>query len=220
MEAYPDTDLTFCLSRVINETGLRSGLPLPQPSETISFRKLLQGNIVYTASSVVVRIEAFLKAGFFDPVLVPCEDHDMWLRIAGLRPDNLRCLKEVLTLYRRRPDQLTADWRTIASSWHRMMAKTRQTAEQDVRIAEPEAKSRMYGYFARLAHEKEEYSQGLRFLWLGFQSSPWTSLVRVRSWLLAAACLSGRLLPSTWHRRLEHVSIRWGRMLYSRRSSD
>jgi len=220
MEVHPDTDLTFSLSRVIDETGRTISLPLLQPAGVITFQELLRENIVWTSSSVVVRKEGFLKAGLFDPDLVPCEDYDMWLRMARLRPDNLRCVKEVLTLYRRRPDQLTMDWRTVSLSWHRMMVKIRQTADRDVRAAEPQAQSRMYAYFANLAHEKENFSQGLRFLWLGFKSAPWTSLVRVRSWFLAAACLSGGVLPLGWHRRLERVCTRWGRAIYSLIAQD
>jgi glycosyltransferase involved in cell wall biosynthesis len=215
LEEHPNADLTFSLSRMIDACGRDHGLPLPKLSGIVTFQELLRENLVRTSSSVVLRKEAILRAGFFDSHLVPCEDHDMWLRIAMLRPDNIWSVGDILTLYRRHPAQLTKDWRIVEQSWSRMIDGIRRTAAQELRTVEPEARSRMYHYFANLAHEDEEFSEGLRLLWLGLQSSPWTSLVRVRSWFLAAACVSGCLLPLSWHRELERVCTQWGRAIYS-----
>ena len=101
---------------MIDTSGRDRGLPFPKLWEMISVQDLLNENLVRTSSSVVLRKRALLEAGLFDPHLVSCEDHDMWLRIAMLRPNNIRSVREVLTLYRRRPSQLTADWRSVEPS--------------------------------------------------------------------------------------------------------
>jgi glycosyltransferase involved in cell wall biosynthesis len=219
MDLYPDVDLCFSLSRRIDESGRDCGLPPPQMAEVISFRNLLRENLIRTPSSVMARKDALQSAGSFDPSLVPCEDYEMWIRISRLRHNNIRCLGEILAMYRRRYSQLTRNWRSVELSWNRMIQKINLREGQAVREMLPQARSRMYIYFASLAYENQEFPEALRLLWIGFQSDYRTSLLNARNWALVAATLSGSILPGSMHKKLENLCMRWITALFWRLNS-
>ena len=220
LETRPQIDLTFSFSRTIDSSGRDYGLPLPRSAATVSFRSLLRENPIRTASSVLVRREALLRAGPFDPKLSGCEDHDMWLRIARRRPNNFCCLPEVLTLYRRRSNQLTANWRALEISWVRMFDKTRICANREVRDAEAQARSRIYSYFAAIAYEYRNFPEALRLLGSAVRFQPSTGLGGARNWILAIACLSGVLLPPRLHRFLESACLGLAKAAFSRFAAE
>ena len=219
MDSCPDIDLCFSLSRPVDESGQYHGLSPSKPAQVISFRDLLRENLIRTPSSVVVRKDALQSAGSFDPSLIPCEDYEMWIRVSRLRPDNIRCINKILTMYRRRPSQLTKNWRSVELSWNRMVEKIGLLDDQAIREAQPQAGSRMYIYFASLAYENEEFSEAFRLLRIGFQSNYRISLLNARNWALVVATLSGSLLPESMHRKLESLCMRWAKSIFWRPNS-
>lgn len=80
--------------------------------ERVSFDHLLEDNPLI-CSSVLVRREAFVRAGGFDedPVLVATEDYDLWLRIA--RHGAFAYLPEPMCCYRRHGVSLSANTRFL-----------------------------------------------------------------------------------------------------------
>jgi glycosyltransferase involved in cell wall biosynthesis len=98
-----------CADAWIRRDGRRgaaknAGKALPA---TLSFTDLLAGNPV-VCSTVVVRREAFERAGAFDedPALIATEDYDLWLRLARLGA--FRCESEPLAEYRVHANSLSA----------------------------------------------------------------------------------------------------------------
>jgi len=77
-------------------------------AEPISLRRMLMKNCIAT-SSVLVRREAVLATGGFDPdrTLVAVEDYDLWLRLLEHR-QRLARLPEPLVHYRRAASSLSA----------------------------------------------------------------------------------------------------------------
>ncbi len=132
----------------------------------------------------------------------------MWLRVARLRPGNVYCIPEPLTLYRRRPGQLTSDRALFRAGWLRVLEKMRRLAPEEVRRVEARASSHITHCFAVLAYEEGELGEAARLLWLSLREAPHRRLVRPSTWLLAAACLSRGLLPAGVHHRLEAWTTR------------
>ena len=207
LEAHPEIDLTFSLARILSASG-EITLTIPSHGGIVEFRDFLVENLARCSSTVVLRREALARAGPFDLNLDVCQDHDMWLRIARLRPGNVYGIPEPLTLYRRRQGQLTAQWRLVHADWQRVLEKMRRIAAEDVAASEAKASSQMYHYFAYLAYEQGEPREAFRLLRRSFRQSPTMCLKRTRSWLLAAACLSGMLLPDNVHCMLERWALR------------
>lgn len=112
----------FCSNMVIvNERGARLRVPrLRAVAE--GYPRLLEGNFVFT-STVVVKRECLERVGAFDPALVPCEDWDLWIRIARKYP--LMQIPEVLVTYERSAaDSLSSRYERWAAAHDAVMGKS------------------------------------------------------------------------------------------------
>jgi glycosyltransferase involved in cell wall biosynthesis len=205
---HPEADLTFSLSGTIEADGSIIGSPVAPHRGPVSFRDLLVENVVRNGSAAVVRAEALRRAGPFDAELVSCYDLDMWLRIARLRPGNIHCIPEVLAFYRRRPHQITADWRRMQEGWGQVMAKMERLAPDDVRATRSAHLGNLYRYLAYLAYENRDYSTAIGLLAKGYRASAATFCLDSRNLLLAAAIISGWLLPENAHDKLQRFARR------------
>jgi len=215
MVAHPETHLTFSLCRAIDPSGSDYGLPFPGTREIITSEDFLGGNIVRTTSSVVARKDALIEAGLFDPRFSPCEDYELWIRLSRLRPANIRCIPEVLAVYRRRSGQLTADWRSVERAWTRIIDQMCKGPDAAARNAEPQARSRMCACLAVFAYQNREFREALRLLWLAFRFHPQEAVPDCRNWLVAAACASGEILPGRLHRKLERLCVQCARSVFA-----
>jgi glycosyltransferase involved in cell wall biosynthesis len=205
-ERHPDIDMTFSLSSTIDEHG-RTLDPPPIPrGGPVSLRALLVENVIRNGSSAVLRRDALDRGGLFDADLTRCYDLDLWLRIALLRPNNIHCIPEVLTQYRRRPRQLSSDWRRMRAGWDEVMAKTRIAAPELVGATERQREVNNYRYFAYIAYEGRQFREGLGLLMRGLRWSPLMFLRDPRNFLVGAACLAGLLLPAGVQTRLDRYA--------------
>jgi len=203
---HPEADVTYSLSKTIDDNGREIGFIVPHRGGEISYRELLVENVLRNGSAAVLRTRVFEEAGWFDSDLVASTDLDMWLRIAALRPRNIVCIPRSLTLYRRHPAQTTSDWRRMRKAWIQVLEKSRERTPKVVRELESKASSDKHVYFAYIAYEREDYRGALGLLWDSLKMSPLEVLRRIRPWLLFLACISGFILPRAAHRRL----IGWG----------
>ena len=203
MELRVKADLTFSLSRLIEETSTDLGLVSRSAAGPLDFNSLFVDNIIGNGSAIMVRREALSEVGPFDETLPGVYDFDVWLRIARRRKDNICCIPEVLTLYRRRPGQITKNWRLMASAWRRVMEKFRAIDPQVVSDLEPAALCNMYRYLAAAASENGDWRAGADLLALSFRAAPSLFLRTHRSYLVAAVVLSAWMLPPASKRWLE-----------------
>lgn len=82
----PTVVVSFMSSVFVNEdTGVET-VNHCRPEPDLVAGLLLYSCIVGNASSVMVRREAFARAGGFDPAFSQCADWDMWIRLAELGP--------------------------------------------------------------------------------------------------------------------------------------
>lgn len=210
LEAHPEVDLTFSWSGLIDETGRRLGLHWRRWRGAISFRELLIDFVIGSTSAVVMRRAALEGAGWFDPGISRYYDMDLFLRVALLRPNNIRAIPEELVLYRRHSRQMSRDWQAMKLDWDQMLQKFRRLAPKQTAAVERRAGSNMHRYFAYLAYENREFRRGCDLLRDAFRHSPAAFLTELRNWKVGAACLAGLLLPAGIHRGLERLAgIRW-----------
>jgi len=206
LQAHPETDLTFSLSSTIDESGREVGFLRTRAAGPVSFRELFVASPVGNGSAVIARRESLTRAGPFDVTLPYLEDLDLWLRVARLRPGNIACIPEVLTLYRRRRGQLTSDWRALEAAWLQVREKVARYAPEEISGTEAAASRERRLYSAFLLYEQRGYAEAARRVWANCRQAPRKSLADFRTWLLAAACVSGLLLPARLHRAV----MNWG----------
>jgi len=206
MIANPELDLTFCRSRMIDEQGNNLHITSPRWKGTLSYRQLLISNPAANGSSIFVDREALLRAGYFDTSFSASYDHELWLRVALLRPDNMACIPETLTYYRRRSGQITADPYVMEQGWRQLIDKHRQLNPEIVNALEPKSRSNLCRYLAAIAYECGEIKLGLHYIKESLVSAPLLFLRTGRSYLVTGALLArgvlGGLLPGLFQRRL------------------
>jgi glycosyltransferase involved in cell wall biosynthesis len=206
MEQHPQVDLTFSRSSVLDEKGNPTGRASRRVTGFVPFEQLLIENVVANGSSVVLRRVALDRAGHFDVTLRSAVDHDVWLRVALVRPANVYCIPRVLTLYRLRAGQITGDWRRMEQSWRVLMGKMRRLAPVQVAAVEGQARAQFYRYLAYIAHEGGEYVESASLLRSALASDVARVLLDRRAWVLAASLLARSVLPAGTHQGLDRLA--------------
>lgn len=204
--ANPDVDLTFTGTSYIGEADQDLHLPPRCWHGRIEFEGLLVDNVIGVTSSVAIRREALRVVGVFDTSLQMVYDLDLYLRILQLRPANGLSIPEVLTFYRRHSVQMSRDWRALQRDWRALVQKLRELAPERTAPLLRRADLNMTRYLAYLAYERRAFDDGCTLLAGAFRLDRRAFLRDLRNWKLAAACLCGRLLPGSLHRRLEALA--------------
>lgn len=203
MRAHPDCEMTFGLSRMVDESGADLGPTSRTASSPLGETELLIENYCANGSAVVLRRSTVERVGEFDTQVGACVDYDYWLRVAHGRGCNVRCVPEILVLYRRRDGQISGQWRTMADSWARVLRRVHERAPEVVAQAGRFGQMNMQRYFAYLAMEGGEIGTACRLLLQGFGQAPRHFLRESRNYLLAGGLLAKAVLPAAWYTSLE-----------------
>lgn len=190
LEDQPGLDCTFSMWRIIDASGTPTGRIGGAASKRVRFEDLLKENVTGTASTLVCRRSALTSVGGFDAHLRSNVDLDLMLRIALLRGTNVGGIGEVLTEYRRRPGQITGDWKRMLDGWETVLEKVRVLAPDRVGAVEDAAKAKQWRYGAFIAMERGEYSQARRLLAKAWAESPRTLAFDRRAWFTTIAGLA------------------------------
>ena len=168
-------------------------ITLPRWSCPLTYRVLLISIHAANGSSIVATREALVRAGGFDTAFAAVYDQELWLRLALLRRDNIACIPEVLTLYRRLVGQITADASVMERGWRQMMNKHRQLQPDIVAEVEPHSRSNLCRYLAAIAYESGHSQIGLGHIKESIQCAPWHFLRTRRSYLVVCALVAKAL---------------------------
>ncbi len=201
----PDIDVTFSWVDAIDICGKPLSIPCPRWRGAVSMPQLLADYMIRTMSAVVIRREAAERAGGLDSSLVRCVDLEFFLRAALLRPNNIRAIPEVLTLYRRHDTQRTRDWRRMLQGWNQVLASIRRRAPEATAQVERLASGNMLRYCASLAYESGQFCESVELVKQAFALSPAAFLRDTRNWKMSAAAIAGVTLP----RRALFAIERW-----------
>ncbi len=209
MDANEDLDMSFSWLREIDEQGEETGARPETAQDFPGFEDFLFTNLTFTGSTVVLRRSALDQVGAFDSELRSCEDHEMWIRIASIRPRNIACLKEVLVDYRIHATQTSKNWRATLDNWSIMMAKVRSLRPDLVAKAEPAVRALHLKYIALLAYNEGDYRTARALIFRALATRPWLILSQ-GEWLSIAAVVM-TILPGEVHgcvTKLKNARIR------------
>jgi hypothetical protein len=189
----------------VDEAGHDLARTIRRSKGVLTLRHLLIENRIGT-DTVLMRREAVEEAGWFDEHLPAGSDYDYWLRVASLRPDNVHSSPRVTALYRRRPGQLTGDWKQQLEVWKKIMAKMREAAPRDFGAVERLSAASFHRALAATAYENGELDAAQDLFRQALRFAPAFLLRDRRTWLLGSALLSARVLPAGAHRTLERLA--------------
>jgi glycosyltransferase involved in cell wall biosynthesis len=205
MQARPEVDLTFCLARTIDEHGRDLGLSSRGWPGPLPFERLLADNLIANCSMVVMRTEALRAAGPLDESLAGAYDYDLYLRIARQRPNNIYCVPEVLSSYRRRTGQITRDWRLMERCIRTVLKRHGVGAGILAPALEREALCNLYRYLAVLNYEAGQVGQGLALMARSLAAAPLVFARAKRSYLVTGALCTRAVLPTPIFRFVERT---------------
>ena len=201
LAARPEVVLAFPRLRYVDAGGAALGVETPPGAPTCTARDLMIDNPIHSATGVVVRREAILAAGGFDESLRSCIDLDCWVRIGADRTAPFGRVDEVLADYRKRPGQITGDWRRMEEGWQRVAAKLalagRPLSARDRRAA----RSRRALYWSSIAYEGDNLAEARQLVRDAWIHDPAFVLRSPLAWVRTLASLA-TLLPEGAHRRL------------------
>ncbi len=96
IQAHPASGLFYSQWEVVDEAGRRLWIDRSRKVKGSAYQALLKGDFL-AASSAVIKRECLEATGGFDPLMQPCEDWDLWLRIA--RKFSIELVPEVLVIF-------------------------------------------------------------------------------------------------------------------------
>jgi len=103
-----DVAVIGAAGEVIDEHGSRIGTQTVPSERFEDLERGLAHGSVLVHGSVMMRRDALLSVGNYDPRYLCCEDYELWTRMI-MRGLKLRCMDAVLYAYRRWPGQMSAD---------------------------------------------------------------------------------------------------------------
>lgn len=187
----PGIDMVFTGCQFIDEAGKPLGVEVAHPG-THCFEQILRKNVIPCGSLAMVRKECAIAVGLFDETLPACIDYDFSLRVALHRKCNIHGIPQILASYRRRRDQITADWRRMESGWKQMLSKLSANEPARVKSLIGEATANFYKYLAWLALDQGDTTSAVQLARRAFASSPLHFLASSESCLLCAKLLLQR----------------------------
>lgn len=210
MDGDPSCDLSFSWCHLIDEEGRDTGRRFSPRRSRYALDDMIVQNVTGAASTVVFRCSVLAVTGDFDTELRACEDLDLWLRIAGLRTENVHCVPEFLTDYRVRSGQMTGDLELMQSAWQQVLARERSRHPDLVARYEGAANAEHARYMAFIAFRAGDAGAARAQMMSAWRRDPLAMAGQLRGWTTSAAVLS-TYLPESWSTSLLILVDRWRR---------
>ncbi|WP_375263241.1 glycosyltransferase [Palleronia sp.] len=201
LDAAPDAEIAFPCWHYIDQDGRDFGHASPPANGSFSAVDIMIDNPLHSASGVTVRRAAAERAGGFDPTLAACIDLDFWVRAAPQGGKAILSVPEAIAFYRRRPGQITGNWRRMERGWTRVCEKLAEAG----RPLNPEdwrrGRARQCLFWSHIAYQSGEYTAARLLMVECWRRDPRFAasddLARIRSLSVVAS-----LLPAPLHDRL------------------
>jgi glycosyltransferase involved in cell wall biosynthesis len=137
LESNPEAGVVYTWVSGIDSNGVLRGRTIKNLAEGMVWRELSQHNILECGSTPLIRQTCFERVGVFDERLPPCEDLDLWLRIA--RHYNFLVLKEPLVYYRQHASSSGKNWQVAEKNYIITLEKAFDNPPSDISSTELES---------------------------------------------------------------------------------
>ncbi len=174
LEAYPDAAVAYSWTNSIDESGHLIS-PGPRPHfEGDVFQPLLLSNFLVNGSNPLIRSQALLELGGFNPSLPPAEDWDMWLRLSNCY--HFVVVKSPQILYRQSTESASANVLKMESASLKLLKPALTFRTQESASLKNKVLGNLYTYLTWKAlagiPNKKNCLIAFRFLGYGFRYHP------------------------------------------------
>lgn len=144
LQQNPQAALAYSWTNSINESGefLRRGSYVSENGDV--YAKLLLVDFLENGSIPLIRKQALVEVGNFDPSLTPAEDWDMWLRLASRYP--FVGVPRVQILYRVSADSASTNVTRMESACWRVIEKAFTQAPDSLQHLKKDSIANIYKY--------------------------------------------------------------------------
>ncbi len=165
LDTHPQVGLVYGWADVIDSSGHSTRDTLTATYEGDVLRTLLRHNFIRSPSLVMCRREVFDKVGIFDRQLPPCEDYDMWIRIAYAGYE-VACVQSLITQYRVHTTNASSNIKKSISKDIEVLTKfySNPSLEADIVAYKPVVYGYTYLIFALQCYRVSDRQQGLVYL--------------------------------------------------------
>jgi glycosyltransferase involved in cell wall biosynthesis len=137
LEASPEAGVVYTWVSGIDSNGVLRGRVIKNLAEGNVWKELTQHNILECGSTPLIRQTCFERVGVFDERLPPCEDLDLWLRIACYY--DFLVVKEPLVYYRQHASSSGKNWQIAEKNYIIALEKAFDNPHPDISAAEGES---------------------------------------------------------------------------------
>lgn len=198
LDEEPGVDLAFPLCRYVDHRG--DPLDVVSTAAVARFRPvdLLVDNPIHTGTGVTVRRDRVEAVGRFDTQLPAYIDIDFWLRLTAGRGDNIAAVPEVLVDYRKRPGQITSEWRRMRAGWEACVRLAEASGYGLTPRRRREALARNALTWSTIAYQHGDFVSARRLATEFWRNDPRLALRSGDARVRTMACLAS-LMPSRLH---------------------
>lgn len=202
MEAHPEAGLVYGPYQPVDSNLQPFGTPSATPHHGDAYEDMLGGCVIAT-SNVLMRREATVQVGEFDPYLEMMQDIDYWIRTA--QDYKIGVVHAVLNYQRIHRDNKPRDPRKIHHFSHYILDKHRAESEfSAVFWRKRMADVNFVQGNALLNYGSDNERTARQWFFHGMRLWPFSR----RGWLLGLRLLSRALLPTPLKNRIRNILLR------------
>ena len=193
-----EIDLVFPLCRYINHKSEPLGIFSMASASRYRALDLLIDNPIHTGTGVTVRRDRIEAIGRFDTHLPAYIDHDFWIRLTAERGASIAAIPDILVDYRKRPGQITSDWRKMRAGWEACVARARMSGYGLSPLDYRAALAKNALTWSTIAYQHGDMSSARQLAVEFWRTDPGFALRNANARLRTMACLAS-ILPNRVH---------------------
>ena len=160
----PSIEIAIPRWRYVDASGAPEGIWSDAHPRRHGLRDLMGDNPIHSATGVMLPRTSVERAGRFDPGMTGCIDLDFWTRAVTPGHASIASVPDALADYRRRPGQITGDWRRMERNWTRLAGKLAARGEGLDAAALSRARARACVYWSAIAYRSGDHAAARRLI--------------------------------------------------------
>jgi glycosyltransferase involved in cell wall biosynthesis len=161
--------LVYCWSRIIDDAD-RPIVDITHRYEGDVVNELMFSNFLGNGSCALIRRSCFDVVGWYNGATTPCEEWDMYLRIAERY--HVRLVPKILVGYREVLTSLSANYRRMERAFAAFTDELRKRHPELPHSIMRYARSSFYLYLTGKSNRQQQYGITLQYLWKCLAADP------------------------------------------------